>query len=134
MKSPIKNGTVAVPFGKKGRLWAWLGWHTGVDIIAKIGTRVLATSNQTVIRADGKGGSYGTFVVARDRAERIHIYAHLSHIDVKVGDQLIDGTLVGRVGTTGNSTGPHLHYEVRTGFPTKLSTWGNPINPRGWLN
>ena len=132
MRSPIKGGKVNVPFGKRGRLWSWLGWHTGHDIIVPTGTPILATSRQTVIRADYDGGSYGRFVVAKDANGRIHIYAHMSKIVATVGQRVLDGSVIGYVGSTGNSTGPHLHYEVRSGIPNHHGVWGTPINPSPW--
>jgi murein DD-endopeptidase MepM/ murein hydrolase activator NlpD len=134
MRSPIKGGRVNVPFGKKNpRLWRWKGWHTGADLIVPTGTPIIATSNQTIIRADHAGGSYGTWVAARDQSGRIHIYAHMSRLNTRVGRKVIDGTVIGWVGSTGNSTGPHLHYEVRTGKPNADGQWGSPINPGPWM-
>jgi murein DD-endopeptidase MepM/ murein hydrolase activator NlpD len=114
-------------------MWKWLGWHTGVDIIVPTGTPIRATSNQTIIRADHKGGSYGRWVVGRDGAGRIHIYAHMSTVKAKVGQKVKDGTVIGTVGSTGNSTGPHLHYEVRTGHSNGHGAWGTPMEPSVWL-
>jgi murein DD-endopeptidase MepM/ murein hydrolase activator NlpD len=133
MKSPIKGGRVSVPYWKKGRLWAWLGHHTGVDLIVPTGTPILATSSQTIIRADSNGGSYGRWVVGKDSSGKIHIYAHMSRIKAKVGQRVTDGTVIGYVGSTGNSTGPHLHYEIRTGRANHHGAWGSPMNPGGWL-
>lgn len=133
MRSPIKNGRVNVPFKKRGSIWRWLGWHTGVDIIVPTGTPIMATSSQTVIRADHNGGSYGRWVATKDASGRIHIYAHMSKVATKVGAKVYDGTIIGYVGSTGNSTGPHLHYEIRTGKSNHHGQWGSPIDPGAWL-
>jgi murein DD-endopeptidase MepM/ murein hydrolase activator NlpD len=134
MRSPIKNGRVNIPFGRRGRLWRWKGWHTGADLIVPTGTPIMATSSQRIIRADHNGGSYGRWVVGKDGDGRIHIYAHMSKLATRVGEHVKDGTILGYVGSTGNSTGPHLHYEVRSGKPNGDGSWGSPINPAPWLN
>lgn len=87
--------------------------HTGTDIGAPLGTPVLAALTGRVIMADFFGG-YG-IAIALEHAEGAHqtLYAHLSEIFVKPGDIVQQGTVIGRVGSTGASTGPHLHFEFR---------------------
>ena len=117
--------------------------HTGVDIPAKIGTPVLAAGAGTVIWAGwGLFGSspgniqdpYGIAVAIRHdfgyQGEPLYtIYAHMSAVDVAVGEWVDTGTQVGKVGATGHTTGPHLHFEVRLGKNSYYTT----RNPELWL-
>ena len=85
-------------------------FHTGIDIAAPLGTPVVAAFGGTVTHADWMGG-YGKTVIVEHRGQRT-LYAHLSEIRVRPG--LIGaGMILGEVGTTGNSTGPHLHFELQ---------------------
>ncbi|MBD1822004.1 peptidoglycan DD-metalloendopeptidase family protein [Cyanobacteria bacterium FACHB-DQ100] len=87
--------------------------HTGTDLGAPLGTPVLAALTGRVIMAEFFGG-YGLAVALEHNAgAQQTLYAHLSEIFVKPGDIVKQGAVVGRVGSTGNSTGPHLHFEVR---------------------
>lgn len=85
--------------------------HTGVDLRAASGTPVRATAPGVVVTA-GTNGGYGKMVEIDHGNGIITAYAHMSSISVAVGDDVGVGTMVGRVGSTGRSTGPHLHYEV----------------------
>ncbi|MER0237808.1 M23 family metallopeptidase [Fulvimarina sp. MAC8] len=86
--------------------------HAGIDYAARSGTPIRATAAGTVVRA-GRAGGYGNLVEI-DHGNGIKTrFGHMSRIDVKVGDQIEPGTQLGAVGSTGRSTGPHLHYEVR---------------------
>ncbi|GAP97696.1 peptidase M23B [Leptolyngbya sp. NIES-2104] len=87
--------------------------HTGTDIGAPLGTPVLAALTGRVIMADFFGG-YGLAIgLEHNAGAQQTLYAHLSEIFVKPGDIVKQGSVIGRVGSTGNSTGPHLHFEVR---------------------
>ena len=86
--------------------------HAGIDFSAGIGVRVMATADGTVIWASTKG-SYGETVEIEHINGLSTRYAHLSRIDVKVGQKVTRGETIGAVGNTGRSTGPHLHYEIR---------------------
>jgi len=86
--------------------------HAGYDIAAPIGTGVIAPVSGTVLSA-GRGGGYGNLVQIRDDAGNLLKFGHLSAIDVKAGQTVTAGQRIGAVGSTGNSTGPHLHYEGR---------------------
>ncbi len=86
-------------------------FHEGVDIKAPWGTRVRATADGKVIYAGWKGG-YGKVVIVRHAYGFRTMYAHLSKIRVKPGQWVRSGDIVGYVGSTGRSTGPHVHYEV----------------------
>lgn len=86
-------------------------FHAGMDFSANVGTPVYATGNGTVQKA-GWEGLYGNCIVISHGFGYVTRYAHLSKIDVRVGQKVVRGETIGKVGTTGKSTGPHLHYEV----------------------
>jgi murein DD-endopeptidase MepM/ murein hydrolase activator NlpD len=86
--------------------------HPGFDLAAASGTEVTAAASGTVVHA-GPAGTYGNLVTLRHDNGFETRYAHLSAVDVKVGDDVAAGDDLGKVGTTGYSTGPHLHFEVR---------------------
>lgn len=86
--------------------------HTGIDLAAPTGTPVYATANGVIGRADWYS-SYGLFISINHGAAMETRYAHLSRLAVAAGDNIKKGDLIGYVGSTGRSTGPHLHYEVR---------------------
>jgi len=87
--------------------------HAGVDMREEYGKAVHVTAAGTVIAA-GPAGGYGNMVEVDHGGGLSTRYGHLSAIDVSVGQQVVVGAIIGRVGSTGRSTGPHLHYEVRT--------------------
>jgi peptidoglycan hydrolase-like protein with peptidoglycan-binding domain len=87
--------------------------HTGVDYPAQHGTAVAAAGRGCVRSVGYDGGGYGNLVVIEHRAGMTSWYAHLASIAVSPGQCLVAGNRIGRVGSTGNSTGPHLHFELR---------------------
>lgn len=95
--------------------------HQGIDFRAPRGASVAANADGRVVRA-GRVGGYGKLVEIRHRNGITTRYAHLSRIDVKVGQRVKKHTRIGRIGSTGRSTGPHLHYETRV--------YGRAIDPR----
>jgi len=99
-------------------------WHTGVDIAAPAGRSVVATASGKVIYT-GWNGNYGRCVIIRHQFGYETVFGHLSKINVNNGDEVKKENVIGKVGTTGRSTGPHLHYEVRK--------YGNVINPWPYL-
>jgi murein DD-endopeptidase MepM/ murein hydrolase activator NlpD len=99
-------------------------YHPGLDISADRGTPVYATADGTVTQA-ASSGAYGNLVVIDHGNGLTTRYGHLSRFDVNVGDRLAKGELLGFVGSTGRSTGPHLHYEVRMDE--------RAVNPRNYL-
>ena len=121
MALPIKDGKITTPYKKAGKHWS-KGYHTGVDFAQPVGTPVYAVQDGTVTNATW-GKAYGTQIVIDQKAlndgtpNRIAggwaIYAHLSEAFVKAGDKVTKGQLIGKSGNTGNSTGAHLHFEVR---------------------
>jgi murein DD-endopeptidase MepM/ murein hydrolase activator NlpD len=89
--------------------------HNGVDFGAPIGTPVLASAEGTVIiaRSSGWNGGYGLYVVVSHANGTQTLYSHLSQVNVTVGSRVERGETIGKIGNTGKSTGPHLHFEVR---------------------
>jgi len=86
--------------------------HNGMDIVAPTGTRLGATADG-VVEFVGRKFGYGKTIVIKHNNEIKTLYGHLSYIAVKKGEKVIRGQYIGKVGNTGRSTGPHLHYEVR---------------------
>jgi murein DD-endopeptidase MepM/ murein hydrolase activator NlpD len=123
MKTPVDGARMSSGFG--WRLHPILGYsrlHKGVDFAAPTGTPVMAAGHGTVVMAQRHRG-YGNYVKIRHQNGYETVYAHLSGYarSLKVGAKVDQGQVIGYVGTTGLSTGPHLHYEVYAG--------GKPVNP-----
>jgi len=110
MPLPIKNGKISTPFGKVGTKWS-TGAHTGVDFAVPIGTPVLAVADGTIVNANW-GKAYGNQVIQKVAGGYV-IYAHLNKVRIKPGMVVKKGQIVGESGNSGNSTGPHLHLELR---------------------
>jgi len=90
-------------------------FHKGIDISAPEGTPVYAAESGTVIEAGYKKSGYGNLVVIKHGSDLATYYGHLSKIIISSGDKVIKGKLIGKIGSTGKSTGPHLHFEIRKG-------------------
>ncbi|WP_405893992.1 LysM peptidoglycan-binding domain-containing M23 family metallopeptidase [Streptomyces sp. NBC_01527] len=103
------------------------GSHTGIDFPVSTGTSVKAITSGTVVTA-GWGGAYGNEVVVKHADGHYSQYGHLSALSVSVGQTLSTGQQIGLSGATGNVTGPHLHFEVRTG-----PAYGSDIDPVAFL-
>ncbi|MEU4800017.1 transglycosylase family protein [Streptomyces sp. NPDC023327] len=116
----------STPYRAAGGSWS-KGYHTGVDFPVPTGTSVKAIAAGRVVSA-GWGGSYGYEVVIRHADGRYSQYGHLSALSVRAGQQVGAGQRIARSGSTGNSTGPHLHFEVRTG-----PGFGSDIDPLAYL-
>jgi murein DD-endopeptidase MepM/ murein hydrolase activator NlpD len=110
MGSPIAGKTPSTPYRKLGKFWS-KGYHTGVDYAVPEGTPVLAVADGKIENASW-GSAYGTQLVQKLDGGWF-IYAHLSKALVKAGDKVVAGQVIGKSGNTGNSTGPHLHVELR---------------------
>ncbi len=120
------DGRITCPYGSRIDPFSGEGaYHTGMDIAAPTGTSVTAAADGTVEQADWTNG-YGRLVIIDHGNGYETYYAHLSRVDVMEGQSIHRGEPVGAVGTSGRSTGPHLHYEVRVG--------GVPINPYRFLS
>jgi murein DD-endopeptidase MepM/ murein hydrolase activator NlpD len=87
-------------------------FHSGVDIGAPMGAPVVAAGSGTIVSAGWLGG-YGKAIVIQHNGVQQTLYGHLSEVFVQPGQRIEQGTVIGRVGSTGNSTGPHLHFEAR---------------------
>lgn len=112
---PLKVGayTVAAGFGQRMEpISGATRFHQGIDLIAGIGTPVYATASGTVTIASRRGG-YGNCIEIDHDHDYNTLYAHLSSMNVSKGDKVKRGDIIGRVGTSGRSLSPHLHYEVR---------------------
>jgi len=99
---------VGSPFGPRGT-----GFHPGIDLTASGGTPVGAAAPGRVIFAALDTGGYGNLIEVAHGGGVVSMYAHLSSFSVRVGQQVATGTRIGRVGSTGEASGPHLHFEVR---------------------
>lgn len=124
--TPVSAG-VSTGYKVAGSSWS-SGYHTGIDFSVKGGTAIKAVHSGTVVKA-GWGGSYGNEVIIKHAPGVYTQYAHLSSINVKTGAKVSTGRMIGLSGATGNVTGPHLHFEVRTGV-----NYGTDINPVNFLS
>lgn len=116
------SGSITSRFGARGGSRSSV--HTGLDISAPSGTGIRAISAGTVSYA-GYKGSYGNLIIVNHGNGVESYYAHCSALYVSVGQGVDSSTTIGAVGSTGNSTGPHLHLEIRVG--------GSPVNPQNYL-
>ncbi|MGP3979264.1 peptidoglycan DD-metalloendopeptidase family protein [Streptomyces sp. 8N114] len=120
------EGALGTPYHQRGGAWS-SGMHTGIDFTVPTGTPVKAAGPGTVQTA-GQGGAYGNQVVIRHQDGTYSQYAHLSKISVSAGKHVKGGQKIGLSGNTGNTSGPHLHFEIRTG-----PEYGSDINPVPFL-
>ena len=104
---PVR-GPLGSPFGPRG-----YGFHSGIDVVAPVGAPVTAAASGRVVWAGYRAGGWGLLVTIAHRSSVRTMYAHLSRVGVRLGERVEAGTRVGRVGATGDATGPHLHFEVR---------------------
>lgn len=124
--APVTGSYVSTGYKTGGSLWS-SGSHTGVDFHAPSGTSVHAVGSGTVVTA-GWGGAYGNQIVLKMNDGTYTMYGHLSSIGVSVGQTVTPGEQIGLSGATGNTTGPHLHFEART-----TAEYGSDIDPVGYL-
>ncbi|WP_445277083.1 LysM peptidoglycan-binding domain-containing M23 family metallopeptidase [Streptomyces sp. DSM 41033] len=124
--SPVENPNVTTQYRASGASWS-SGYHTGSDFQAASGTSVRSIGPGAVVSA-GWSGSYGNEVVIQHEDGMYSQYAHLSSLEVSAGQTVTGGQQIGLSGTTGNSTGPHLHFEVRTG-----PSYGSDVDPIAYL-
>ncbi|MEK9145534.1 MAG: M23 family metallopeptidase [Elusimicrobiota bacterium] len=105
---PLKAGIVSSEFGKR-----WGRRHEGVDIAADLGVPVTASAGGTVIYSGDTIRGYGNVVILRHDQETTTLYAHNEALLVKQGDRVQAGQTIAKLGSTGRSTGPHVHFELR---------------------
>ncbi|MCM2580370.1 M23 family metallopeptidase [Streptomyces meridianus] len=108
---PVDKYELGSTFGIAGDRWSHN--HSGQDLVVPTGTSVKAAHTGTVVEA-GWGGAYGNNVVIKHGPNSYTQYGHMSKLNVKVGDKVNTAQEIGKSGSTGNSTGPHLHFETRT--------------------
>ncbi len=121
MRTPIDGARLSSGFGKRRHpVLGYTKMHKGLDFAAPRGTPIYAAGNGTVQYA-GRKGAYGKFVLIRHNADYSTAYAHMRRIKTAKGRRVKQGQIIGYVGTTGRSTGPHLHYEIRRS--------GRQVNP-----
>jgi murein DD-endopeptidase MepM/ murein hydrolase activator NlpD len=122
---PVDKYVKGSTFGLGGNMWS--SKHSGQDLVVPTGTSVKAVHTGTVVDA-GWGGAYGNNVVIKHADRTYTQYAHLSKLNVHVGQAVTTGQEIGKSGSTGNSTGPHLHFETRT-----APVYGHAIEPLKFL-
>ncbi|MFJ8146198.1 peptidoglycan DD-metalloendopeptidase family protein [Streptomyces sp. NPDC096048] len=117
------NAPLGTRFGVAGSMWS-SGYHTGLDFPAMTGTPIRAADDGRVTTARS-GGPYGRHVIIDHGGGLSSLYAHMSQMAADVGDAITRGEGIGKVGATGNVTGPHLHFEARRG--------GRTVDPMPYL-
>ncbi|MFD6887041.1 M23 family metallopeptidase [Streptomyces sp. NPDC059957] len=129
-EKPVSKYTLSATFGKGGSMWSHK--HSGQDFAVPVGTPVDAVSAGTVVKAGPNGGgdgpAYGNAIVIKHANNTYSQYAHLSKIQVKIGEKVTKGEQIALSGNTGNSSGPHLHFEIRT-----TPNYGSAVNPVSFL-
>jgi hypothetical protein len=115
-----------IGYGRVTSMWNQGRHHPAIDLAAPLGTPVRATTRRQKVTFAGRRGGYGNLVITRDSQGRQHYYGHLHRIVAGIGTLLEQGDLLGLLGSTGRSTGPHVHYEVR-------KSTGGHFNPAALL-
>ncbi|KUM87661.1 MULTISPECIES: M23 family metallopeptidase [Streptomyces] len=123
---PVGGATIGTGYRVAGSMWS-SGYHTGVDFVVPTGTSLKAVGAGTVVSA-GWGGAYGNQVVIKLADGYYAQYAHLSQLSVSAGQTVTGGQQIGLSGATGNVTGPHLHFEIRT-----TPDYGSDVDPVSYL-
>ncbi len=124
---PVANPVIGTSYGASGRLWS-SGHHTGVDFKASVGTPIFSIGDGQVFDT-GYSSAYGNYVEIYHGNNIYSFYAHASRVQVSVGQKVSKGTQIMLAGQTGNTTGPHLHFEIRTpGYK-----YSNCVNPMKYL-
>ncbi|RII20679.1 Glycyl-glycine endopeptidase ALE-1 precursor [Streptomyces sp. YIM 130001] len=120
------DASISTNYRTPGGMWS-SGYHTGTDFVVSSGTPIKAIGQGTVVSA-GWSGSYGNEVVIQHEDGHYSQYAHMTSLGVSTGQTVSGGQQIGLSGSTGNSTGPHLHFEVRTG-----PGYGSDVDPLAYL-
>lgn len=127
---PVEKYTLTAKFAQAGSMWQ--STHSGQDFAVPSGTNVVAVHGGTVVKAGGNGAgdgpAYGNAIVIKHGNGTYSQYAHLSRIDVRVGQVVATGQHIALSGNTGNTSGPHLHFEIRT-----TPNFGSAIDPVAFL-
>jgi murein DD-endopeptidase MepM/ murein hydrolase activator NlpD len=123
---PVGNAAIGTGYKASGSLWS-SGSHTGVDFLVGSGTPVHAVAAGTVVSA-GWDGAYGNDVIIKHADGKYTLYGHLTQPLVAAGQAVTEGQEIGISGATGNVTGPHLHFEVRT-----TPYYGSDIDPVAYM-
>ncbi|AXK32972.1 M23 family peptidase [Streptomyces armeniacus] len=126
VKPVSKPYTLTASFGNSGDRWS--AKHSGQDFAVPTGTPVKSVHKGTVVEA-GNGGAYGNNVVIEHPNGKYSQYAHLSKINVQVGQDVNTGTRIANSGNSGNTSGPHLHFEIRT-----TAAYGSGFDPMPFLH
>ncbi|GAA3298684.1 M23 family metallopeptidase [Streptomyces cinereospinus] len=128
--SPVQGYRLSASYAQAGGMWQ--STHSGQDFAVAGGTRVVAAHGGTVVKAGGNGAgdgpAYGNAVVIKHGNGTYSQYAHLSRVDVRAGQVVATGQRIALSGNTGNSSGPHLHFEIRT-----TANYGTAIDPVAFL-
>ncbi|MXM65457.1 peptidoglycan DD-metalloendopeptidase family protein [Streptomyces sp. HUCO-GS316] len=124
--APLSGATVGTAYRVAGSMWS-SGYHTGADFVVPTGTSLKAVAAGTVVSA-GWGGAYGNQVVIKLNDGYYAQYGHLSSLSVSAGQTVTAGQQIGLSGATGNVTGPHLHFEIRT-----TPNYGSDVDPVAYL-
>ncbi|MFE9764937.1 M23 family metallopeptidase [Streptomyces sp. NPDC005808] len=127
---PVKKYTLSASFAQAGTMWS--STHSGQDFAVVTGTPVVAAHGGTVVKAGpngaGDGPAYGNAIVIKHGNGTYSQYAHLSKVKVKAGQVVKTGQRIALSGNTGNSSGPHLHFEIRT-----TANYGSAVDPVAFL-
>jgi murein DD-endopeptidase MepM/ murein hydrolase activator NlpD len=127
---PVPGSTITQVFGPsqydfEPPYGSYPHFHTGIDLADSLGAAVYAAGDGVVVAATQSDVGYGNHIIIAHDQHTLTLYGHLESIGVKVGDTVKQGQLIGLVGSTGNSTGPHTHFEVRID--------NNPVDPEMYL-
>ena len=121
LSNPTKGGYITSVFGER-----WGRLHKGIDISGNIGDPVMASFDGVVKSRFYEKDGYGNIIILKYSNGLETRYAHMNSFKVKEGDRVKKGDIIGSVGNTGRSTGPHLHFELRIN--------GSPVDPEGYIN
>lgn len=120
LSHPTRGGYMTSGYGER-----WNSFHKGIDIAGDIGDDVIVALDGEVIYSQFNDGGYGNLIIVKHEDDMSTYYGHLSSFDVKVGDKVKKGDVIGKVGNTGFSTGPHLHFELRVK--------NDPVDPTNYI-
>ncbi|MEU6488074.1 M23 family metallopeptidase [Streptomyces sp. NPDC046887] len=127
---PVAQYTLSASYNQGGAMWAHK--HSGQDFAVPTGTTVKAAAAGTVVKAGpngaGDGPAYGNAIVIKHANGKYSQYAHLSKVNVSIGETVKANEAIAKSGNTGNSSGPHLHFEIRT-----TPNYGSALNPAAFL-